>query len=210
MQADPHIAKLSELAFLEEYEHTVLSKPQIVADTTLRSLAFCPPYERTALIRVLADQLVEAAKRLAAVFEALDDRQLSVATTLRGPLPGAPAWVDLTQLAATAEPEGLVRRMALDEGALESAAQLRSLPLPDWLPDLIQASSAEDSLAMTAPIDQLAITGTTAEGEQVEVRLAAGENATVAMADLVADLCSVARGFLGAYLRARRSLGQVV
>ncbi len=63
---------------------------------------------------------------------------------------------------------------------------------------------------MTAPIDQLAITGTTAEGEQVEVRLAAGENATVAMADLVADLCSVARGFLGAYLRARRSLGQVV
>ena len=45
---------------------------------------------------------------------------------------------------------------------------------------------------------------------RLEVRLAAGENDTVAMADLIADLCSVARGFLGAYLRARRSLGQRV
>ena len=82
--------------------------------------------------------------------------------------------------------------------------------MPEWLPALIEATTAADSLAMPAPVDQLAITGTNAEGERLEVRLAAGENDTVAMADLVADLCSVARGFLGAYLRARRSMGSRV
>lgn len=210
MSEQPYIARLSEIAFLEEYERSVLSRPQMVADTALRSLAFCPPYERPALVGMLAEQLVEAALRLTAVFEALDDRRVAVATHLRGPLPGAEAWLELAQLAGTAEPEGVVRRLALDEGAVESAAQLRGLPVPDWLPALIEASTAADSLAMPAPIDELAITGTNGEGERLEVRLAAGENATVAMADLIADLCSVARGFLGAYLRARRSLGQVV
>ncbi len=210
MSEAPYIERLTELRFLEEYERSVLSKPQMVSDTALRSLAFCPPYERPALVGMLAGQLVEAALRLTAVFEALDDRRFSVAESLRGPLPGAEAWVALTQLAATAEPEGVVRRLALDEGAVESAAQLRGLPVPEWLPALIEATKAADSLAMPAPVDQLAITGTNAEGERLEVRLAAGEEATVAMADLIADLCSVARGFLGAYLRARRSLGQAV
>ena len=210
MPETPYVAGLTELRFLEEYERTVLSKPQMVADAALKALAFAPPYERPALVGMLAEQLVEAALRLTAVFEALDDRRLSIARQLRGPLPGVEAWVALAQLAATAEPEGVVRRLALDEGAVENAAQLRGLPIPEWLPALIEASTAADSLAMPAPIDQLAVTGTNAEGERLEVRLAAGENDTVAMADLIADLCSVARGFLGAYLRARRSLGQRV
>ncbi len=210
MAEQSYVAGLTEIRFLEEYERTVLSKPQMVADAALKALAFAPPYERPALVGMLAEQLVEAALRLTAVFEALDDRTVSIAQHLRGPLPGAEAWVALAQLAGTAEPEGVVRRLALDEGAVESAAQLRGLPIPDWLPALIEATTASDALAMPAPIDELAVTGTNAEGERLEVRLAAGENATVAMADLIADLCSVARGFLGAYLRARRSLGQRV
>ncbi len=210
MAEQPYVAGLTEIRFLEEYERTVLSKPQMVADAALKALAFAPPYERPALVGMLAEQLVEAALRLTAVFEALDDRRVSIAEHLRGPLPGAEAWVALAQLTGTAEPEGVVRRLALDEEAVESATQLRGLPIPEWLPALIEASTAADSLAMPAPIDQLAITGTKAEGERLEVRLAAGENDTVAMADLIADLCSVARGFLGAYLRARRSLGQRV
>ena len=210
MSGESYVARLGEFAFLEEYERSVLSKPQMVADSALRSLAFCPPHERPALVGMLAGQLVEAALRLTAVFEALDDRRVSIAERLRGPLPGADEWVALTQLAATAEPEGVVQRLALDEGAVENAAQLRGLPVPEWLPTLIEASTAPDSLAMPAPSDQLAVTGTNAAGERLEVRLAAGENATVAMADLVADLCSVARGLLGAYLRARRSMGQRV
>ena len=210
MAETSYVAGLTEIRFLEEYERTVLSKPQMVADAALKALAFAPPYERPALVGMLAEQLVEAALRLTAVFEALDDRRVSIAEHLRGPLPGVEAWEALAQLAATAEPEGVVRRLALDEGAVESASQLRGLPIPEWLPALIEASTAADSLAMPAPIDQLAVTGTNAEGERLEVRLAAGENDTVAMADLVADLCSVARGFLGAYLRARRSPGQRV
>ena len=210
MAETSYVAGLTEIRFLEEYERTVLSKPQMVADAALKALAFAPPYERPALVGMLAEQLVEAALRLTAVFEALDDRRVSIAEHLRGPLPGVEAWEALAQLAATAEPEGVVRRLALDEGAVESATQLRGLPIPEWLPALIEASTAADSLAMPAPIDQLAVTGTNAEGERLEVRLAAGENDTVAMADLIADLCSVARGFLGAYLRARRSLGQRV
>ena len=210
MAEQSYVEGLTEIRFLEEYERTVLSKPQMVADAALKALAFAPPYERPALVGMLAEQLVEAALRLTAVFEALDDRTVSIAQHLRGPLPGAEAWVALAQLAGTAEPQGVVRRLALDEGAVESAAQLRGLPIPEWLPALIEASTAADALAMPAPIDELAVTGTNAEGERLEVRLAAGENATVAMADLIADLCSVARGFLGAYLRARRSLGQRV
>ncbi len=210
MAESAYVAGLGEIAFLEEYERSVLSKPQMVADAALKALAFAPPYERPALVGMLASQLVEAALRLTAVFEALDDRRFPVADSLRGPLPGAAAWVALAQLAGTAEPEGVVRRLALDDGAVESAAQLRGLPVPEWLPALIEATGAPDSLAMPAPIDQLAVTGTNGQGERVEVRLAAGEEATVAMADLVADLCSVARGLLGAYLRARRSMGQRV
>ncbi len=208
MAERPYIAGLGELAFLEAYERTVLSKPQMVADAALKALAFAPPYERPALVTTLAEQLAEAALRLTAVFEALDDRRLSVAERLRGPLPQAEAWVALAQLAATAEPEGVVRRLALDEEAVEKAAQLRALPVPEWLPALIEATRAADSLAMPAPVDQLAITGTGAAGERLEVRLAAGEEATVAMADLIADLCSAARGFLGAYLRTRQALGR--
>ncbi len=210
MPESPYVDGLTELRFLEEYERSALSKPQMVADAALKALAFAPPYERPALVGMLAEQLVEAALRLTAVFEALDDRRFSIAQQLRGPLPGADGWVALAQLSGTAEPEGVVRRLALDEGAVESAAQLRGLPVPEWLPALIEATTAADSLAMPAPIDQLAITGTNAEGVRLEVRLAAGENDTVAMADLVADLCSVARGFLGAYLRARKSMGQRV
>lgn len=210
MPETSYVDGLTEIRFLEEYERTVLSKPQMVADAALKALAFAPPYERPALVGMLAEQLVEAALRLTAVFEALDDRRFPIARQLRGPLPGAAGWVALAQLSGTAEPEGVVRRLALDEGAVESAAQLRGLPVPEWLPALIEATTAADSLAMPAPIDQLAIAGTNAEGERLEVRLAAGENDTVAMADLVADLCSVARGLLGAYLRARRSMGSRV
>ncbi len=205
-----YVEGLSEIAFLEAYERVVLSKPQVVSDTALRSLAFAPPSERPALVGLLAEQLVEGALRLTAVFEALDDRRLAVADQLRKPLPGAQEWVALMQLAGTAEPEGVVRRLALDEGALESAEQLRGQPAPDWLADLIAALTASDTLTLAAPHDQIAITGTTVDGERLEVRLAAGEEVTVAMADLIADLCSVARGFLGAYLRARRSMVQAV
>ena len=208
MAEQAYIAGLDELAFVEAYERTVLSKPQMVADAALKALAFAPPSERPALVALLAEQLTEAALRLTAVFEALDDRSRPVADRLRGPLPRAEAWMALAQLAATATPEGLTRRLALDEEAVEKAAQLRSLPLPEWLPALIEATRAPDSLALPAPIDQLAIAGASVAGERLEVRLAAGEEATVAMADLIADLCAVARGFLGAYLRARRSPGR--
>ena len=197
-------AGLTEAAFLAEYEGYVLRKPQVVADTALRALAFCPPRERPALVALLAEQLVEASLRLAAVVDALDDRRLPVAERLRGPLPGADAWTALAQLAATAEPEGLLRRLALDESALESAVLLRGLPAPEWLPDLIAVRAAADALFLPVTGDAIAATGANAEGERLSVRLAAGENATVAIADLIADLCSVARGFLAAYLRARQ------
>ena len=81
---------------------------------------------------------------------------------------------------------------------------MRGLPAPEWLPDLIAASAAADVLFLPVSGDALVATGADADGERVSVRLAAGENATVAIADLIADLCSVARGFLAAYLRARR------
>ena len=86
---------------------------------------------------MLAGQLVEATLRLTAVFEALDDRRVSIAERLRGPLPGAHEWVALAQLAATAEPEGVVRRLALDEGggrerhATAGAARAGLAPRPD-------------------------------------------------------------------------------
>ena len=210
MPEEPYIAGLGELAFLEEYERTVLRKPQVVTDTALRALAFAPPGERPALVGVLAEQLVEASLRLTAVFAALDDRRLAVAERLHGPLPGAAEWLALAQLAGTAEPEGMLRRLALDESAEESAVLLRGLLTPEWLPDLIAASTAADTLAVAATGDTIVITGTDAEGARATVRLATGEDATVAMADLIADLCSVARGFLRAYLLARRALGRPV
>ncbi len=205
MPATPFPAGLSESAFLEAYERDVLRKPQVAADTALRALAFCPPRERPALVAVLAAQLVEASLRLTAVVEALDDRRLPVAERLRGPLPGADGWLALAQLAATAEPDGMLRRLALDESARDGAVLLRGLPAPDWLPDLIAVHAAPDAIVLPVPGDAVLASGTDAAGERVTVRLAAGEEAAVAIADLIADLCSVARGFLAAYLRARRA-----
>ncbi len=209
MPGEPYIAGLSELAFLEEYERTVLRKPQVVTDTALRALAFAQPYERPALVGLLAEQLVEASLQLTAVFEALDDRRVAVAERLHGPLPGVGEWLALAQLAGTAEPEGMLRRLAIDESAGESAALLRGLIAPEWLPDLIAAYAAADTLAVAARGDTIVIAGTDAAGARATVRLAASESATVAMADLIADLSSVARGFLRAYLQARRALGQL-
>ncbi len=202
-------ANLSEFAFLDAYEGSVLRTPQVVADTVLRALAFAPPSDRPALVGLLAAQLAEASRRLTSVFDALDDRRLAVADSLCRPLPGAAAWADFAQVAGTAEPVGMLRRLALDEAALESAELLRSLPVPVWLGELIDAFSADDTLVVPGPGDVIVVSGTSASGELRTTTLAAGENATVAMTDLIADLCSVARGFLSAYLATRRTAGRV-
>ena len=187
----------------------MLRKPQVVADTVLRALAFAPPSDRPALVALLAEQLVEASLRLTAVFDALDDRRLAPADALRGALPNASAWTDFVQVAGTAEPEGMLRRLALDDTALESAELLRSLPVPEWLGDLIEAFSASGTLVLPGPGDVIIVRGTGHDGERRTTTLAAGENPTVAMTDLIADLCSVARGFLSAYLGTRRTAGRV-
>ena len=67
MAESAYVAGLGEIAFLEEYERSVLSRPQMVADAALKTLAFAPPYERPALVGMLAGQLVEGVGPVAAV-----------------------------------------------------------------------------------------------------------------------------------------------
>ncbi|MGK2964287.1 MAG: hypothetical protein ACSLFM_01630 [Tepidiformaceae bacterium] len=203
---------LSELAFLESYHQSALRKPQVVADSALRAIVLASAGDRMHLVAVVAEQLAEAARRLAHVAAALADRRYPVARTLAGPLPDAPAWLDFAHTAATLAPEQMLRHLSIGEYALESAERLRSqLALEDLIP-LVRA--AESGPPMLLAPRQQGRSATTflllgpASDDGAPPPFGMTEDDAGVLADLTADLSSIARGFLGAYLESRHSAGR--
>lgn len=206
---------LSELEFLRSYLDTTLRKPQAVADAIMRTSVLASQVERVLLTASIAEQLGEAARRMAHVFEALDDRTHAVARTLAGPLPGLDTWLRLARLAASLPPASLTARLSLDESATDYAERLRSLPELEAVGAAVSAHASRNPLLVVPgsgghrPPSRFVYAAVGADAPaRPDLELGIAEADAATLADLTAELCAVARGFLGTYLEARTGVSR--
>lgn len=215
MASDPFPGGLSELDFVDAYQRTVLRKPQVIADAILKNALHADAFDRALLVGAVAVELAEACRRLAAVHIALSDRRYSIARTLMNPLPGAREWQEFAQQAGTFTPEQMLRELNLPESAFESAKLLRAQPDLGGLTELVETAETGSGMVIVPAPDRSRsmpveawLAGRNAEGFGIASALPVSENDTAALADITADMVSIARGFLGAYLSARRTAGR--
>lgn len=206
-------ANLSELDFVEAYFVSALRKPQMAADAALRTLVLAGALDRVVLAGLIAEQLAEACRRLTAVHDALADRTYPVAQSLLQPLPGADRWEAFIQAAATLQPDQMVWRLGVGEEALEAARSLRSQPDLSALTPLVRVAASGAAMCLVPlregrPPTGFWIAGGGGDSDAPAVPFDAFESDAAALADRTADLVAVARGFLGAYLDARRDAGR--
>lgn len=207
-------ADLTEMGFLETYRESTLRKPSVVADVLLRASPFSLAEEVPILGGLLAEQLVESARRLVAVYDALDDRRLSLARALLQPLPGFEAWVAFRQRVARSDADAVLHDLSLGEDARKSAEKLASQPSLTWIDNLFGAATAGNSMVLTpaavprAGRRQFWVHGTPEGAEPITVVFQSGETDIAALADTIADFSDIARGFLASYIDARASAGR--
>jgi hypothetical protein len=212
MDQSVYPGEMRELQFVEAYWRTTLRAPQTIADAMLRAGVTASQDDRLLVAGAIAQQLGESCRRLVAVRDALFDRRFSIARSLLNPLPGVAEWRTFAQWAATSEPEGTLRDLGLGEDALESAQRLRSQPDLTWIEPLIEAQVAGNVLSLSTARQGKAATQLwvgPAPGESTPSgHLVVNEDDTATLADTTADMVSIARGFLGSYLRARLGAGR--
>jgi hypothetical protein len=196
---------LTEESFLHLWHSSLLTRPQIIADLILKSFPFAIPQDRPALVSLLVAQLIEASLRLVAVENALTDRTKSVAHNLTEPLPDLPAWNVFTETVRILQPIQLLHRLNIGEEALVSAELLCSQSDLSFLSELISVAGSKEVVFVP-------------QKENINVIFSLGNNAisvstdeleVVALADLTADLCSIAKGFLIAYVETRANIYHV-
>jgi hypothetical protein len=204
---------LSELEFVEAYARSALRKPEMGADSALRALMFAEAGDRAILTGLIGVELAEACRRLVAVYNALSDRTHPVARSLLAPLPGVEAWRTFIQRAATFSAEQTVRELGLGESAIDHARSLRGQPTLHELTGLVAAAESGNAMLLAPGIgtrnilEEAWFSGVDAAGEPFAISFGAGENYAANLADLTADLCRIARGFLLSYLEGRRGAG---
>lgn len=208
-------ANLTEIGFLETYRESTLRKPSVVADVILRAAPFSVAEDVPILGGLLAEQVVEAALRLVAVYDALDDRRHAIARSLLRPLPGLGEWRAFRARVARSTADAILRDLSLGEDALKAAEQLAAQPSLAWLDDLIAASLAGDGMVITpgassrSLLRQFWIHGTPPEADEpLTVVFQSGERDIAALADAAADFSEIARGLLASYIDARTSAGR--
>lgn len=205
---------MGELEFVEAYAKSAVRKPQMAADAALGRLVFAELADRAILTGLIAQELAEACRRLVAVWAALADRRYPVARSLLRPLPGVEEWRTFIQQAATFTPEQTVRELSLDGDALDHARALRAQPGLAELSGLVAAAETGNPMLLIPGLDrrqvsdQCWLAGVDAGGEPVASSFAVSEADATNLADLTADLCGIARGFLLSYVHARRSAGR--
>ena len=206
---------LSELDFVEAYARSALKKPQMAADAALRTLVFSEAGDRAILVGLIAEELAASARRLVAVYEALSDRTHPIARSLLRPLPGAAEWKTFVHRAATISPEQMLRELSIGNDALDSAQLLRAQPELAELTGLVAAAETGNpmllipDLARRQVAEECWLAGIDADGEPMASSFGSSESDATTLADITADLCSIARGFLMSYVNARRGAGRV-
>lgn len=209
----PYPAGLGELAFVQSYYRSTLRKPQVVADALLRAAVMAGQDDRLLVAGSIAGELSEACRHLVLVYEALNDRRYPIARSLLGPLPGAGAWRAFANRAGSTPPEAMLRDLGIGEDAMESAERLRGQADLAWVTPLIRAAETGDVRLLFPQADQArpdtAVWAGAPDGEG-EGAIVVQEDDAATLADMTADMVSIARGFLGSYLRARLGAGKVV
>lgn len=202
---------LSELEFVEAYWRVALKKPQIAADSALRTLVFAEAGDRAILTGLIAQELAEACRRLVAVHDALADRRISIARSLLRPLPGAADWSAFVQQAGSLSPESMLRWLSLGDDAIDHARQLRSQPGLADLTGLVAAAEAGNGMLLIPKgrlvAEECWLAGVDSGGQPATSSFGASEEDAIGLADLVGDLSAIARGVLGTYLGHRLSAG---
>lgn len=201
---------MGDIAFLEAYHQSVLRKPQVVADALLRATVTSGQDDRLLVMAGLAFELAEACRRLVVVRAALADRWLPVADAVGAELPGVEAWRTFATWAGSTTPEAMLRELALGEDARESAERLRSQPDLGWVTPLIAGAETGDLPIVLRDRDRgpdATVVVGRANGEGGPA-ISLGEGDAATLADMTADMVSIARGFLGSYLAARREAGR--
>ncbi len=193
---------LSELEFLRAYHRTTLRVPQVASDSLLRSLVTAAEADRPVLVAALGAMAGRAARQLAAVARALEDRSRPVAERLMGPMLGTDAWVELIQRAATRAPEVIAGDLGLGSAGLAHAERFRALGDLSWLTPLVALSERDGFLLGTVNEWRHAWEAVWAVVDGVAA-LALREEDAANVADTTAELVAIARGFLGAYLEGR-------
>lgn len=205
---------LSELGFVEAYYSSALRKPSVVADSVLRALVLAGQNERFALSGLIAEQLAEACRRLAAVYGALSNRTHPVARTLMQPLPASAEWMAFAQDAGTLTPDQMLRHLSLGDGAFDAAMKLRSLDNLGALQPYVAAAEVGGLMFLMPPSSANLsprfgwLAGADVSGHPVAIEVLLDEHEAAALADLTSDLAAIARAFLGTYLDARRGAGR--
>jgi hypothetical protein len=205
---------MTELGFVEAYARSAVRKPQMAADAALRALVFSESGDRAILAGLIALELAEACRRLAAVYEALSDRTHGVARSLLRPLPGHAGWLVFVQRAATISPEQMLRELALGEDALPAAQMLRAQPELGELGGLVAAAETGNPMLLIPDLgkrqvaEECWLAGADSEGDPITSSFGASEGDATTLADITADICTIARDFLMSYVAARRSAGR--
>jgi len=204
---------LAELDFVDAYRGSALLKPQMAADAALHALVFADSAHRAILTGLIAQELAEACRRLVAVYGALSDRRYSIARSLMRPLPGATEWRAFVQQAGTFTPEQMCRELSLGDAALEHTRHLRSQPGLAELTGLVSAAETGTGMLLIPFLDRRQVpsecwfAGVDSAGEPIAASFGSSEQDAASLADVTADLSSIARGLLGVYLGNRRTAG---
>jgi hypothetical protein len=207
MEPDRYPGGLSELRFVDAYWRLTLRKPQVGADAALRAMVTAGAGDRGPLVGVLASHAAEAARRLVAVYSALDDRTYPIARRLQGPLPGRDAWDEFVSTVMALQPSQLTWRLGVGEDGLAAAERMRSMGDPTWLGPLVSAAE-HGTLLIDGPGERDGRIGVAIAGQPEVEALRLSEDDAASLADATADMVSVARGLLGSYLDARRVAGR--
>jgi len=124
-------------------------------------------------------------------------------------LAGAAEWRAFMQQAATFTPEQMVRELALDGDALDSARALRAQQDLAELTGLVAAAETGNPMLLIPGLDRRQVAdacwlaGVNAGGEPIATSFGAGEADATTLADITADLCGIAGAFLMSYVDAR-------
>lgn len=205
---------LGELDFIEAYCESALRKPAMAADSALRALMYADSADRPLLVGLIAHELAEAGLRLVAVGDALSDRRYNIARSLMKPLPGVDEWRSFIHYAAIFSPDQMLREMSLSDEALPHAEALRSQPhLADYT-GLIAVFCARNGMLLVPdqgkrPVPtECWVAGTGEDGQPLAASFNVSEQHAANLADVAGELSYIARGFLLAYLRSRRTAGR--